>query len=262
MHRAVTRTASLALFAAALSGAAPAAGQIPDKFTNLKVLPADADKGQLVGVMKGFTGALGVRCEHCHAPKAGVETPKSLDDLDFPSDKNPNKEIARGMMKMVHAINTDYLAKFDTEHQVTVVCATCHRGVETPAPLEQVVGEALDNGGVAAAVERYRSLRNTYYGSGSYDFGEAPLARLASDLVHEERPADAIAMLQLDEEFFPDSSRVQEMLGESHLAAGDKEQARKFFVRALELDPDNWMAAKQMKALDAEAQPEPKPETH
>ena len=41
---------------------APLGAQIPDEFTNLKILDKDIGKQQLLGIMKGFSGALGVRC--------------------------------------------------------------------------------------------------------------------------------------------------------------------------------------------------------
>ena len=33
---------------------------------NLQVLPKDMPRQQVVQLMQGFTGALGVRCEYCH----------------------------------------------------------------------------------------------------------------------------------------------------------------------------------------------------
>jgi thioredoxin reductase len=60
---------------------APVPGQIPDKFTNLKVLPKDISKQELQSTMRGFAFALGVRCEHCHveekAPEKGLRTIKT-----------------------------------------------------------------------------------------------------------------------------------------------------------------------------------------
>jgi hypothetical protein len=40
--------------------------QIPDKFTNLKILPSGVPRAELVRVMREFASALGVRCNHCH----------------------------------------------------------------------------------------------------------------------------------------------------------------------------------------------------
>jgi hypothetical protein len=42
--------------------AARAGAQVPEKFTNLKVFPKDVAKQDLVGAMREFSSALGVRC--------------------------------------------------------------------------------------------------------------------------------------------------------------------------------------------------------
>ena len=74
------------------AGAPPAAGARPaNKPKNLKVLPEDAD---LRTVMRGFTGALGVECEFCHAAADPV-THRS----DRASDANPMKDTARAMIQ-------------------------------------------------------------------------------------------------------------------------------------------------------------------
>ena len=49
-----------------LTVAGPATAQIPDEFTNLKVLPEDIGKRDLVNIMRGFAGAIGKRCNYCH----------------------------------------------------------------------------------------------------------------------------------------------------------------------------------------------------
>ncbi|MBD0333513.1 MAG: c-type cytochrome, partial [Chitinophagaceae bacterium] len=38
----------------------------PPRYKNIKVLPKNIDKHQLDSVMFHFTGALGVKCDHCH----------------------------------------------------------------------------------------------------------------------------------------------------------------------------------------------------
>jgi len=37
--------------------------QMPEKFTNLQVLPNDIPRGELIGIMRRFTSSLGLRCE-------------------------------------------------------------------------------------------------------------------------------------------------------------------------------------------------------
>ena len=60
----------------------------PDTSKNLQVLPKDLPGSRLGPVMKGFTGALGVRCWYCHTGEEG----KPLSTFDFASDAKANKE--------------------------------------------------------------------------------------------------------------------------------------------------------------------------
>lgn len=103
----------------------------PDRAENLQVLPADTGPFELSQIMRGFTQALGVRCQHCHV---GTEE-MSLVEFDFVSDEKDHKEVARQMMRMTWAINNDMLANMDGLHEaegMRVTCYTCHRGGVTP----------------------------------------------------------------------------------------------------------------------------------
>ena len=103
--------------------------QIPQTFTNLQVLPKNISRGDLVATMKGFTSALGVRCEHCHVGEGN-----DLSKFDFASDAKPAKKAARTMVHMVDHINTEHLKGIgDAARQPKVTCFTCHRGARTPA---------------------------------------------------------------------------------------------------------------------------------
>jgi hypothetical protein len=82
--------------------------------------------------MRGFTRALGTRCDHCHA--AGPPGPDGREQLDFASDAKPEKETARTMIRMVRTINGDYIHKVDPTGQQNVTCGTCHRGHAIPEP--------------------------------------------------------------------------------------------------------------------------------
>jgi hypothetical protein len=104
--------------------------QVPDKFTNLKVLPQDISKAQLVETMKGFALGLGVRCSACHMGEEG----KPLSTYDFASDEKRTKQNARVMLQMVHDINTNKISQIKLDQPpVTVTCFTCHRGQKQPA---------------------------------------------------------------------------------------------------------------------------------
>jgi hypothetical protein len=100
--------------------------------TNLQVLPKDWTRQQVVQVMQQFNQALGVQCNHCHVFIAANDPMN-----DFASDKKPEKNIARAMMRMTREINPmiqkAVVAKKAAADQVTQVnCMTCHRGAAIP----------------------------------------------------------------------------------------------------------------------------------
>jgi hypothetical protein len=105
-----------------------ASGQLPEKFTNLQVLPKDIAPKALVEVMRSFAIGLGTRCEHCH-----VGAGNDLSTFDFASDAKPEKATARKMMTMITALHAQYLnAVGDPARLPKVTCYTCHRGVLKP----------------------------------------------------------------------------------------------------------------------------------
>lgn len=100
--------------------------QIPQP-TNLKVLPKDMTGQQVIAIMRGFEGQLGVECTYCH------EKDPSTGHPNFASDANPMKDRARVMMRMTHAINTEYLTQLtDPKAENPVTCGTCHQGMPKP----------------------------------------------------------------------------------------------------------------------------------
>ena len=74
---------------------------IPDTFTNLKVLPKDITKPELINTMKGFAMQLGRRCRFCH------DVNDDLSEGNFASDKKIEKAAARVMIKMMAEIGRD-----------------------------------------------------------------------------------------------------------------------------------------------------------
>lgn len=98
-----------------------------NKPSNLRILPKNISEEDLKNVMQGFNAALGVKCNHCHAPKDNGEK-----GLNFASDANPNKSIARDMMKMTKKINSKYFSKPHEGIIQNINCNTCHGGSTTP----------------------------------------------------------------------------------------------------------------------------------
>ena len=183
----------------------PAAAQRfpPDSFTNLKVLPKDIAPRELVTLMAAFTRALGVRCTFCHVGEEG----RPIGTYEFAKDDKLPKRKAREMIKMVQAINDHHLSRLEerVEPRLAVQCATCHRGVREPRTLQDLLLGAYGAGGLDSTLARYRVLREQYYGRASYDFGEVTLTDVATAVWGQNRPADAVRLLELNVEVNPTS---------------------------------------------------------
>src|SRR5687767_14442237 len=105
--------------------------------------------------MRGFSTALGVRCNHCHVG----ENANTLEDFDFASDEKEPKRIARVMMAMVQEINKELIPKTKIAHPAEVRCFTCHRGLKRPESLDEALRATIEKEGVPAAQKQYHDLR-------------------------------------------------------------------------------------------------------
>ena len=210
-----------ALLPLAVAASAAAQGE-QEKFTNLKVLPKDIAPAELRATMNGFTQALGVRCIYCHVGEEG----KPFRHEDFAKDDKPTKLKAREMLKMVMAINGDYLSKLDkrADPAIHVECFTCHRGTQQPRTLQDVLKLAYDQGGMDSTLARYHALHDRYYGRAAYDFGEWPLMVVAAHADSAGHSADAANLLALNVEMNPNSDFAKRQQVSSTLAASFRSQ--------------------------------------
>lgn len=221
---------------------------------NLQVLPKDMPRNQVTALMRTFTMALGVRCEHCHAedpnaaaaaaaaPAGGRGGRGGGPPLDYSLDDKATKKVAREMLKMVMDINEKYMPA--TGRTITdvnrVTCETCHHGLAKPRTLRAAVTEAVTAKGADSAIALYRQLRLRYYGSAAYDFSEVSLSETGNQLAQnaDNRKA-AIAILKLNLEFFPQSVPTLTNLANVSVAAGDTAGAVDALNKALAIQPDN-----------------------
>src|SRR5437762_5620931 len=220
----------------------------PDSLINVKVIPKSTPVMQVVGMMRNFTGALGVRCPFCHVGQEG----QPLGQFDFAKDEKRTKLTARQMMRMVEEINRrlDTLPEHEkmTSH-VEVTCNTCHRGVSRPMSLEQLIQETAQTAGVDSATRAYRALRDRYYGRAAYDFGEPTLNISAFRLARAGKYTEAFAMLRLNEEQFPASSNLSTFRGNINLMKGDTAAAIAAFREAVRRDSTNEEAKGRLRSL-------------
>jgi len=191
----------------------------------------------IMPLMQEIVQALGVQCEYCHSAPRGSGLPE------------PKKDIARQMIAMTREINTRVqTATGKTSDAAQVKCVTCHRGVTIPKQLSEIVTQTLREKGAAAAAEQYRDLHRNFYGRATYDFGEDTLIGVAQPLA-AGRPDDAIALLKLNLEFYPQSGKTYGAIGYAYTRKYDDPTAITYFEKAVELDPTNGVIRGQLEQL-------------
>jgi tetratricopeptide (TPR) repeat protein len=242
----------LAVLLAALAIPSLATAQVPEKFENLQVLPKDIPRDTLLRIMQGFTRALGVRCDFCHVPREGAApNPGGPPQLNFAADDKPEKKNARVMIRMVRNINGEQLPMLADRAAppVNVQCVTCHRGLARPMTLDMVLARTVERAGVDSAIQQYRGLRTTSALSGRYDFSEATINDLAQQLGASGKTSDALALLQMNQEFYPGSGQIDFAMGELHRQRGEREQAIVSYRAALVKQPQNRQARARLTEL-------------
>jgi CRISPR/Cas system-associated protein Cas10 (large subunit of type III CRISPR-Cas system) len=101
-------------------------------YKNLKVLPKNTTKKEMDSVMRHFAQSLGVKCNFCH------QFNQEQKAMDFASDANEHKGVAREMMKMTARLNKKYFDVKDSKSltaKLEVTCYTCHHGKEEPTTM-------------------------------------------------------------------------------------------------------------------------------
>jgi hypothetical protein len=228
-------------------GSAQPAGKFPpDSLINTHVIPKSTPVMDVVGTMRNFTSALGVRCQFCHVGQEG----QPLAQFDFASDQKRNKLVARQMMRMVADINK----RLDTiparsEPPVAATCMTCHRGVSRPIPLSQLVQETAVSVSADSAISAYKILRQRYYGRDAYDFSEPSLSIAAFRTARAGKPDEALKLIHYNEGLYPNSSGMSVFKGNIHLMKGDTTAAEAAFREAIRRDSTNTEARGRLQAI-------------
>ena len=218
----------------------------PDSLINVKVISKSTPVADVVGTMRNFAGALGVRCQFCHVGSEG----QPLAEFDFASDQKRNKVVARQMMRMLAEINQRLDTIPEKGHPaVTATCATCHRGVSRPVPLASLVQDYAVSVSADSAISAYKILRARYYGRDAYDFSEPSLNTAAFRTARAGKTDEALKLLQYNETLYPNSSGMSVFKGNILLMKGDTAGAETAFREAIRRDSTNMEARGRLQAI-------------
>ena len=108
------------------------------------------------------------------------------------------------------------------------------------------VAQAYRTGGIDEALARARSAKEE---GDAWDLSEPQLTTLAYLLMSKGALDDAIALLELNAEWFPDHFKPYETMGEAYTRKGDKPKAIELYRKSLELNPDNRDAMVKLEEL-------------
>ena len=101
-----------------------------------------------------------------------------------------------------------------------------------------------------AAEKQYHDLKAA--GSPTYDFDESELNNLGYEFIRAKKFTEAIHILRLNVEAYPQSSNVYDSLGEAYLDDGNRPQAIVNYKRSLELNPKNRGSVEVLRRLNAQ----------
>jgi enterochelin esterase family protein len=114
--------------------------------------------------------------------------------------------------------------------------------------IADVLYQTLSSEGLAAARAQYERLRES--ASSRYDFGASDLNRLGYRLINDHRLEQAIAVLEINANAWPDNPNVYDSLAEAYRWAREYERALPLYRRVLDLlETDSTLSVSLRKTL-------------
>src|SRR5712692_430726 len=118
-----------------------------------------------------------------------------------------------------------------------------------PPSVGDTLLRTIEGRGIEQAVRLYAELRASR--PQAYDFDAGQLDLLGHLLVERGRPRDAVRILQLNTQSFPNRADVFDALGEADCLVGDRHGAELAFERAAQLDSTDTTAPEMLRRLRA-----------
>lgn len=126
------------------------------------------------------------------------------------------------------------------------------RGKEPKEPILPAhiwIYQSLKEKGIEYVKENFDKLSENWHPADPKDW---ILNMIGYNLLQSGIPGEldeAIAVFELNTELFPDIANTWDSLGEAYLKKGDKKMAKKYYQKALELDPALPSAREAIKQL-------------
>ena len=115
--------------------------------------------------------------------------------------------------------------------------------------ISDTLGVTITSGGIDQAVKQYYDLRAT--APGEYHFEEDELNNLGYELIHTRKFPEAVRILQVNVEAYPQSADAYDSLAEAYMDDGNQPQAVVNYQKSLQLNPKNTNAVHMLRKLKA-----------
>jgi uncharacterized membrane protein len=115
--------------------------------------------------------------------------------------------------------------------------------------IAETLSASVASGGIDAAVKQYHDLKAA--APATYNFEEDELNNLGYEFIRAKKFKEAVRILQLNVEAYPQSSNVYDSLGEAYMDDGNKPLAIANYQESIELNPKNRSAVVMMQKLNA-----------
>jgi predicted Zn-dependent protease len=111
----------------------------------------------------------------------------------------------------------------------------------------EVLAKTVETSGAAAAAAQFRELKAQK--PEEYNFGPGQLNTLILRLMQHRKLQDALTLLAVATEAYPEESGFHARTGEAYAALGDRERAVKAYEKAHALNPNNTEAREMLRRL-------------
>jgi tetratricopeptide (TPR) repeat protein len=123
-------------------------------------------------------------------------------------------------------------------------------GFDPRTSIAETLSATIASSGVDAAVKQYYDLKAAK--PPTYNFDEDELNSLGYQLIRANKFKEAIRILELNVEAYPQSSNVYDSLGEAYMDDGNKPLATANYEESLHLNPKNTNGMKMLAKLKAQ----------
>jgi len=172
-----------------------------------------------------------------------VETGKIADLVLL--DANPLNDIANTKRIDAVVLGGRFFPRASLDGMLAKVEALASR-----KSIADALSKTIQQQDVNAAIKQYHELKATE--PAAYDFSESELNGLGYQLLATKKFKEAIRILEINVEAYPQSSNAYDSLAEAYMDDGDRERAIKSYRKSLELNRANENAVKMLKQLTAQ----------